>query len=186
MKYVQKDSELSIAPTECDFEHYKDVRENRKTGKYPKEYTALIGYCASYGGRYFDGGYGRDSKGGRSIYAERLANLKQQAPNLKEIIFSCCDYKSYLAQGLKNALFYLDPPYRGTKQYSKQNIDYEEFYDFCRELSKNNIVVISEYDMPEDFVCIWEKERQVLQKSNRTKGEKATEKLFIHKSGIKE
>lgn len=29
-----------------------DVRENRKAGggKYSKEYTALIGYCASFGG----------------------------------------------------------------------------------------------------------------------------------------
>lgn len=79
LKYIQKDNDLSIAPEECSFEHYADVRENRKqdTNKYSKEYTALIGYCASYGGRYFDGGYGRDSKGGRSIYIERLNNLKE-------------------------------------------------------------------------------------------------------------
>lgn len=185
LKYVQKDNQLSIAPSECSFEHYTDVRSNKDSGKYNKEYVALIGYCASYGGRYFDGGYGRDSKGGRSIYTERLNNLKEQAPNLEQITLLSVDYKYYLNQGIKNALFYLDPPYKGTKQYSKQNIDYEEFYDFCRELSKNNIVVISEYDMPEDFVCIWEKERQVLQKSNRTKGDKVTEKLFIHKSKIK-
>ena len=183
LKYVQKDNELSIAPGECTFEHYSDVRENRKQGtnKYSKEYTALIGYCASYGGRYFDGGYGRDSKGGCSIYNERLKNLKEQAPNLKDIHFFCRDYKDYLSFDIKNALFYLDPPYKGTKQYSKQNINYDEFYDFCRNLSKNNIVIISEYNMPDDFECIWEKERKVLQKSNRIIGDKAVEKLFIYK-----
>lgn len=180
LKYAQKDNNLKIAPNECSFEHYADVRSNQTTGKYSKEYVALIGYCASYGGRYYDGGYGRDSKGGRSIYTERVANLKEQAPNLKDIIFLCKDYKSYLNVDIKNALFYLDPPYKGTKQYSKQNIDYEEFYDFCRKLSKDNIVVISEYSMPDDFVCIWSKERKVLQKSNRIKGDKATEKLFIY------
>lgn len=180
LKYAQSDSDLTIAPSECTFEHYSDVRADKEHKTYSQEYRALIGYCASYGGRYYDGGYGRDAKGGRSIYTERVANLKGQAPNLKDIEFYCRDYKDYLSMNIKNALFYLDPPYKGTKQYSKQKIDYEEFYNFCREISKDNIVVISEYNMPDDFTCIWEKERKVLQKSNRTSGEKAVEKLFIY------
>lgn len=182
LKYVQADNDLSIAPNECTFEHYADVRKNRTSDKYSQEYIALIGYCASYGGRYFDGGYGRDSKGGRSIYTERLKNLMDQAPKLKDISFSCVDYREYLNQDIRNALFYLDPPYKNTKQYSKQKINYDEFYDFCRKMSENNIVVISEYDMPNDFICIWQKERTVLQKSDRTNGERAVEKLFIHKN----
>lgn len=182
LKYAQSDNDLSIAPSECTFEHYADVRSNRTAGKYSQEYVALIGYCASYGGRYYDGGYGRDAKGGRSIYTERVANLKEQAPSLKGIEFFCRDYKDYLNMGIKNAMFYLDPPYKGTKPYSKQNIDYDEFYDFCRELSKDNIVIISEYNMPDDFICIWEKERKVLQKSDRVQGEKAVEKLFTYNS----
>lgn len=78
LKYAQTDNSLSIAPEVCTFEHYAEVREDRKLGthKYLPEYIALIGYMASYGGRYFDGGYGRDSKGGRSIYNERLNNFK--------------------------------------------------------------------------------------------------------------
>lgn len=184
LRYVQTDNNLNIAPIECSFEHYSDVRSNKNTGKYSQEYVALIGYCASYGGRYWDGGYGCDAKGGRSIYTERVRNLKEQAPNLNGIAFSCRDYKDYLNMSVENALFYLDPPYKGTKQYSKQNIDYEEFYDFCRKLSKDNIVVISEYNMPDDFTCIWEKERKVLQKSDRVTGEKAVEKLFVYKGGV--
>ena len=182
LKYVQKDNSLSIAPDECTFEHYSDVRKNKNTNKYSKEYIALIGYCASYGGRYFDGGYGRDSRGGRSIYIERLNNLKEQAPNLNEIHFFCRDYKDYLNFNIENALFYLDPPYKGTKQYSKQNINYDEFYNFCKQLSKNNIVIISEYNMPDDFECIWQKERKVLQKFDRIIGDTAIEKLFICKT----
>lgn len=180
LKYVQSDNNLTIAPNECTFEHYSEVRSNKNTGKYTQEYVALIGYCASYGGRYFDGGYGRDARGSRSIYTERVTNLKEQAPNLKDIKFYVKDYKDYLKLNIKNALIYCDPPYKNTKQYSKQDINYEEFYDFCRTMSKNNIVVISEYQMPDDFTCIWQKERKVLQKSDRTKGEKATEKLFVY------
>lgn len=181
LKYIQEDNGISIAPDFCSFEHYADVRANKGNGKYQKEYVALIGYCASYGGRYFDGGYGRDSKGGRNIYTERLANLKEQAPNLKGIELLCCDYKSFDISKYQNALFYLDPPYKGTKQYSKQKFDYDEFYDFCRNLAKNNIVLISEYDMPNDFECIWQKGRKVLQKSDRVIGDKAVEKLYICK-----
>ena len=181
LEYVKSDPTLSIAPEDCTFEHYKDVRENRKlnTGKYSKEYTALIGYCASFGGRYFEGGFGRDSKGGRSIYRERLNNLRNDSLLLQDIKLKCCDYKEFL--DYKNCLLYLDPPYKSTKQYSKQSIDYDEFYDFVRKLSQNNIVLISEYNMPDDFRCIWRKERMVLQKSNRVTGDKAVEKLFTLK-----
>ena len=178
LQYAKSDIELSIAPENCTFEHYADVRENRKRGtnKYSKEYTALIGYCASYGGRYYDGGYGRDKTGKRNIYAERVKNLKEDCKLLQNIDIRCCDYKDFA--DYKNCLFYFDPPYRNTKQYSKQSIDYDEFYDFLRKLSENNIVLVSEYSMPDDFKCIWQKERKVLQKSDRITGEKAVEKLF--------
>lgn len=88
-----------------------------------------------------------------------------------------CDYNSF--KDIKNCLLYLDPPYKGTKQYAKNQIDYDEFYDFCRQLSQNNVVLISEYEMPNDFKCIWEKERKVMQKSDRIKAMRSTERLFI-------
>lgn len=179
LQYVKSDSTLSIAPTDCNFEHYAEVRENRKlgTGKYSKEYTALIGYCGSYGGRYYDGGWGRDKTGKRNIYQERVKNLKEDSPLLKDIEITCCDYQNF--SDYKNCVFYFDPPYKDTKQYSKQSIDYDSFYDFLRKLSENNIVLVSEYNMPDDFKCIWQKERKVLQKSDRVTGEKTVEKLFV-------
>jgi len=186
LKYIQRDEELSIAPAECTFGHYSDVRVDKEHKLYSQEYRALIGYCASYGGRYFDGGFARnsrlDDRNSSSIkYRNNLNNLRQQAPYLNEIEFSCRDYKEYLNMDIKNALFYLDPPYRGTKQYCKQNINYDELYDFCRNLAKNNIVVISEYDMPNDFECIWEKERKVQQKSDRDKADNVVERLFTYR-----
>ena len=85
------DNDLSIAPKECSFEHYSDVRSDKEHKIYSQEYRALIGYCASYGGRYYDGGYGKDATGKRNIYTERVINLKEQAPNLNGIEFSCRD-----------------------------------------------------------------------------------------------
>ena len=184
LKYVQFDNDISIAPVECTFEHYAKVREDRKseTHKYSPEYIALIGYMASYGGRYWDGGFARnsrsDDRNASTIkYQNNLKNLKDQAPNLFGIEFECCDYTKF--SNYKNCLFYFDPPYKGTKKYSKQSINYDEFYDFLRTLSKNNIVLISEYNMPDDFKCIWQKERKVQQKSDRLSADKAVEKLFV-------
>ena len=44
-------------------------------------------------------------------------------------------------------------------------------------MSKKNIVIISEYDMPIDFKCIWEYEHKTTLKVN--KHEKRIEKLFV-------
>lgn len=178
LNYMKKDPLLSIAPEHCGFEHYTEVRSARKlrSGKFSVEYTALIGFFASYGGRYFDGGYGRDSRGGREIYAERLRAAREQSPQLAGVEFRTMDYKGWL--GTENAVFYLDPPYRNTKSYSGKGIDYDEFYSFCRKLAEKNIVFISEYSMPDDFHLVWEKERKVLQQSDRKTAQTATEKLF--------
>lgn len=181
LNYMKNYPTLPMFPTECSFEHYSEVRDCRKnkTDKYRIDYIAGIGYFASYGGRYFDGGYGRDAKGVRNIYAERLNYAKNQAPKLKDIEFKSCSFEQYNPNDYKDCVFYLDPPYKNTKQYNgKSGFPYEKFYNWCRELGKNNFVFISEYNMPDDFVCIWSKEVKVLQKSNRSNGDVATEKLF--------
>lgn len=184
LQYAQNDTELSIAPKECSFEHYKEVRKDKECKSFSKEYRALIGYMASYGGRYFDGGYGRDNRGGKSIYKERLNNFKKQTPLLQNIKFECMDYINLDISKYQNCVFYLDPPYINTKKFAKQSIDYEDFYNFCRKLSKNNIVLISEFYMPDDFKCIWEKERKILMKSDRQNGLSKTEKLYIYKGNL--
>lgn len=178
LTYMQKDNSLSIFPTECSFEHYKDVRENRKNkgNKYSTCYTAGIGYFASFGGRYFGGGYAKN-KDKRNYFNERLENAKEQATLLKDIIFTCKDYSCF--SEYKNCVFYLDPPYINTKEYDNcKSFDYEKFYDFCRELGKDNYVFISEYTMPEDFKCIWEKDVKVTINSDKAGTKNATEKLF--------
>ncbi len=57
-------------------------------------------------------------------------------------------------------------------------ISYEEFYNFVRSISDKCYVFISEFEMPSDFKCIWSKERQVLQNSDREKGKSVVEKLY--------
>ena len=65
------------------------------------------------------------------------------------------DYKEF--SKIKDSIIYLDPPYKDTKKVYKHNdLNYEEFYNWCEDMSKDNIVLISGYDMPKDFECIFE------------------------------
>ena len=51
-------------------------------------------------------------------------------------------------------------------------------------MAKDNVVLVSEYSMPDDFECIWEKKTKVLIDSNRKANDNnnnRVEKLFIYK-----
>lgn len=76
------------------------------------------------------------------------------------------------------ATIYCDIPYKGTKQYStSKDFDYSKFYDWCRQKkSEGYRVFVSEYQMPDDFKCIWQK--QITCAVNLTKTTRPTEKLF--------
>lgn len=77
----------------------------------------------------------------------------------------------------------MTPPYKNTTKYKVVDFPYDEFYEWCREMSKDNIVLISEYSMPNDFKCIWQK--QISTSLNFNRGEDSDkncriEKLFIY------
>ena len=74
------------------------------------------------------------------------------------------NYKEF--SNIKDSIIYLDPPYKNTiKVYKHNDLDYEEFFDWCKHMGKTNIVLISGYDMPKYFECIFEftKARSTLQ-----------------------
>lgn len=79
----------------------------------------------------------------------------------------------------ENSLIYCDPPYINTAGYGV-DFDHTRFYDWCR--AQKELVLISEYTMPDDFIPIWRKNKSVTLCSGGAK--KAEEKLFIHKSQI--
>ena len=90
------------------------------------------------------------------------------------------DYKFF--SNVKNSILYLDPPYENsdTRKYNSQ-IDYQEFYDWAYEMSKNNIVLLSSYEVSDDrFECVYEFKtaRSTMSVYN---SEKRTEKLFMVK-----
>lgn len=146
-----------------------------------------IGFLASYNGRWYDGGYAKPgyekTKYGqryRDYYRESRDNLLAQAPLLKDVLFSCDDYR-HIGEVTKGMLIYCDPPYANTKQFhNATNFNHKEFWDKMRDWSKSGaIVYISELEAPDDFECVWEQE--VSRSVNAKNKTKATEKLFRYK-----
>lgn len=139
-----------------------------------------VGFMGSFNGRFFDGGYsGHSVKGStvvRDYITEQIKNTESQVDSLKGVEWNVGDYSELDIP--KNSLIYCDIPYKNTKQYSiSKNFDYEKFYAWCREMkNQGHTVYVSEYWMPEDFTCVWEK--SVKTAINQTKTKNTTERLF--------
>lgn len=158
-----------------------------KDGVMPEDMTlAEIGameFFASFSSRGFPGGYANNTAS-HNYFQERRKNLEKQSPNLKGILFYPGKY--YELAHVSDAVIYCDPPYANTKQYgyaSQEQMDYNRFWNWVREMSRDNYVFVSEQAAPEDFEIIWEME------AKRTNGKdnnfKAIERLFRYKDGLK-
>ena len=118
-----------------------------------------------------------DSLGKRNYYKEYCNNLEKQRVNLKGIEFLCSDYKNIIFPD-EPCIVYCDPPYSNTKKYKYNDINYDEFWEWCREISIHNYVYVSSFEAPSDFKCIWEKERNI-SLTKDTGSKKNIERLFI-------
>lgn len=165
-----------VPPEEMSFNTYKEIKNNKE--KYPKELVAIAGFVATYNAKWF-GGYAGivNTKIGtiRNYYDEARRNILRQIPKLLDVKFIYDDYKNL--KDVRNALIYCDPPYESTTKY-KDDFNHTEYWNWCRNIAKNNILLASEYNAPEDFTCIFTKElTTTLDKNSRKKD---VEKLFIY------
>ena len=138
---------------------------------------------ASANGRFFEGGFSGTSntKSGavRDYISESISNIKKQADLLQSIQFQCCTYDKTAIP--TESIIYCDPPYKGTKKYSGEPISHDHFYQWCRTQRNNgHTVFVSEYEMPSDFKCVWQKEiKSSLSANGVTGGSKnSIERLF--------
>lgn len=167
---------LKTMPDFITKEEYYDVKKSmlNNDGKYEDWYIGAVGFIYTYFGKFFIAGYVGNrglNNGDRKYYIEHINNLQNQIPNLKNIIFKNLDYREL--DFPSNSLIYCDIPYLNTTKYFMyDNFDYDYFWEWVREKSKNNIVIISEQTAPDDFKVIWQ------QKINNGFSKK-NEKLFI-------
>ena len=162
-------------PMSLSEEEFNAIKED--PSKFPRD---LVGYAAfqlSYGAMWF-GSYRRDSVGKRDYAQEAYRNVVKQAPKLYGAYFRLSSYDELEIPN--ESIIYCDPPYANTAKYkgNDSELDHDKFWQWCREKSRQgHTVFVSEYNAPDDFECVWEKEiNSSLTKD--TGGKKAKEKLF--------
>ena len=155
---------------------YHIVRLNRE--QYAPHIVGCVGFNCSYSGKWFDGFAGETkTKIGavRDYQTEAINNVVKQVEKMKGVTFQNKPY--YELELPPNSIVYCDPPYEGTTKY-KDDFNHVVFWDWCREKAKQgHIVFVSEYNAPNDFECVWQKEI-VSSLTQDTGSKKVVEKLF--------
>ena len=105
---------------------------------------------------------------------QRLESL-QRMQRMQRLEFTNLSYKD--VKILPDSVIYCDIPYRNTATYiiNDGGFDYEEFYNWAQ--NQTELVIISEYQMPEGFTCIGQKSKRSI--LSATANNEVKECLFI-------
>ena len=133
-------------------EMYKSIRDNKDDNP---ALTGFVGFGCSFGG------------------------ILKDFANLQNATFTCNDYKDVVIPA--GSVVYADPPYSNTTGYTSGKFNSEEFWDYMRQIGKDNQVFISELEAPDDFVCVWERPFTRTLDRNKNNQFKVVEKLFTYK-----
>lgn len=164
---------VDLLPEEVSEQYYREIRDYE-----PDPIRSWVRFVCSFGAK-FNAGYARN-KAGQNYAKAGVSNAKKQSPNIQgtELINASYEYCS----SFKNCIIYCDPPYEGTSSYKTGAFDHIKFWDWCRRMAVHNLVFVSEYNAPEDFICVWAGEIKTNFASQRTEAtHKAVERLFTHK-----
>jgi len=147
----------------------------------PSPLRAFVGFGCSFSGKWW-GGYARNNTG-RNYASNARNSLLSKTKWLSSVEFKCQPYWEWLPE---NKLIYCDPPYALTTTYKDASgFDYQRFWDVVREWSNYNIVVVSEYQAPQDFVVVADKTTHTDMRCRSGAQEPRIERLFMYGEGIK-
>ena len=164
-KYLADGNKVSLEYD--DYYKLEDLYKELKNGKYGDIPIGVVGYIAyqcSFAGKRF-GGFARKRNGTRDYFKNGLSSLLTKEAYVNTAILNK-DYKE--VEFPKNSLVYLDPPYQNTIKYTV-SFDYDRFEEYLENISKDNIVLISE--------CSVLKNTSIFHKFDFTRGVKRGEKL---------
>jgi DNA adenine methylase len=182
LKFIQTNVDL-LPKNKTQFNeiNYNNAKNDYKNGNHEFKYElGYVGFALSYGGKFF-GGWRRDKEEKRDYVLEAYKNARKQSKKIQDVLFFCYDYKKFKYQ--PNSIIYCDPPYQNTTKY-KDDFNYNKFWDWCRkQIEHNQLVFVSEYTAPDDFISIWSKEL-VSSLDKNTGSKKGIENLFVHKTQL--
>ena len=139
-----------------------------------------IGHYYGYMAKYFQPFDDRHNAKSRQKSSENVSNIgkkmKGSITDRSEVHFTPGSYEQF--SKLSGYIIYCDPPYQKQSHYYTEDgkhitsFDHDKFLNWCRKMSENNIIFLSEYSAPKDFEQIWSI-------SSRTTGKVMKEKLYI-------
>ena len=176
-----------IPPDFVSEEDWRDLKEQMDSN-YSKHLIAFTRLGCSFGADW-NGGYARNVKKDfpnaellnsttKSYCRQSKNNIMKQLPKLQDVKIIHSSYDELEIPD--NSIIYCDPPYEGTTSY-KDKIDHNKFWEWCRDKHKEgHTVFISEYNAPDDFICMWQQEVATTL-NNQSNKILAIEKLFKYK-----
>lgn len=175
-----------IPPKAVSQQEYLDIRAN--PSKYDPHLVGFSGIAGSFGGKW-QSGYAHDadkpnglSKHNFVLESYNAIMRHRKSLNFKRILFSCSSYKDVQIQ--PDSLVYCDPPYKASINgyaYYGDGFDHEDFWKTASEwVSLGNIVMVSEYEAPFNWVPLWERVRK--NTIQNTSDGLVVERLFCHRS----
>lgn len=140
-------------PPEISKELYKRIRSS---GVEDAMYAFAAFGCSFKGMRW--GGFYEEAMG---IAKRRLSKHDFNELTSNVTFIDNCSYVDHSPSGM---VIYCDPPYMKSNfvkdRKNLMDFDHVLFWETIRIWSKNNLVIVSEAEAPDDFVSIWSYERQ--------------------------
>lgn len=174
-----------------DRDKWHEIKADRhENKKFPAWLTGWCGIACSFRGRYFEGfAFEYEDKATGKMVNPQLQvynSLCKERPALLGINFQCRKYDEI--GDIKGAIIYCDAPYRGTKQYTMvESFDFDAYDEWLIKMSKNNLVLISEYSMQgkysDKFIQLdeWRLNKSI--GAGQTDDESSIERLYYVKDG---
>ena len=163
-----------VPPNSCSEENYNQLKNDIESSAE----KGFIGHQFSFGGIYFGnfvGNYGYSTT--MKLPPKKVCKI---AGELIDVEFTVGSYTQF--SNLENYIIYCDPPYSKTecRYYTEDNsrlkFNHESFWEWVREMSKTNVVFVSEYSASEDFKCVYENKKISVSRGRKTMG---SEKLYM-------
>lgn len=134
-----------IPPLKCSESCYNRLKKQKK----PSAIKGFVGHQYSFGGQYFKGYRGLYKN--NDNYTKASKDVFDIANELKKVKFKHGNFKQF--SNLKNYIIYCDPPYSRSNYYFDEEhnrlyFDHIDFWNWCLEMAKDNIVFVSEYSCP--------------------------------------
>lgn len=174
-------------PVVCAEEEYLAVKLDYKSdaGAYGDALKFWVGHEFSYMGKFFNkyinSCYGEPEHKLWQYRRSRIAKARRVALMATHLV--CQSYAD--VHPCPGAVVYCDPPYKSTSCLYNKGFSHDDFYDWCREHSRQAMVYVSEYNMPEDFVEIWEKQKTHWGNMPGAEIYTRLERLYVHECNFR-